>query len=135
MAAAPRGSSLSPGSAPYRLLYYADLPQEWLEPLADDVLQVAAQRMRVAEVTTVVCVEIPDYPWAWHYFRWWQRESELAKRRGELPLPIMLAPRVEFRRLPTGARRRQLADSCLRSLLDEGIPLRLFLRSFGELPR
>ena len=91
--------------------------------------------MLVAEVTAVVCVELPDYPWAWHYFRWWERESEVAERRGERPLSLMVVSQVDFRNLPTVAERHQLAGQCLRSLLEEGIPLRLFARSFEPLQR
>ena len=128
------GDRVGPGLAQYRLLCHADLPPMWLEPVDSSVLQEIAQRMRVSEVTAVTCVELPDYPWAWHYFRWWQRESELARQRGERPLPLMVVSRGEFRDLPTAAERRELADQCLRSLQDEGIPLRLFSRSFGARP-
>jgi len=129
--AAVPGNRLGAASPQYRLLCYADLPQGWREPFEDSVLQDVAQRMQVAQVTAVICVELPNYPWAWHYFRWWERESELAERRGERPLALMVVSQADFRSLPTGAERHQLASQCLRSLLEEGIPLPLFSRSFG----
>ena len=121
--------------AQYRLLCHADLPQEWREPIEGSFLQQMAQRLQVADVTAFICIELPDYPWAWHYFRWWQRESELARHRGERPLSLMVVSQADyFRDLPTAAERRQLARQCLRSLQEEGIPPLLLSRSFGTRP-
>ena len=122
---------LGPDTAPYRLLRHEDLPEAWLQPMAEAFLAEAAQRVGVPSVSPVVCVELPDYPWAWHYHRWWELEAERAHQRGERPLPIMVVAVTDFRNLPSHEERRRLAAQVLQSLLQAGIPLPLFARCLG----
>jgi hypothetical protein len=123
--------SLGDGAAPFRLLRHEDLPEAWLQPVDGAFLVETAARLGLPSVTPVVCIELPDYPWAWQYHRWWEQESELASQRGERPLPLMVTARDIFRGLPTEEQRRSLATQVLRSLLQDGLPLPLFARTFG----
>ena len=90
----------------------------------------AALQTDVTSVQPVVCVELPDYPWAWHYHRWWELEADRAHQRGERPLPIMVVAVTDFRNLPSHEERHRLAAQVLRSLLQDGIPLPLFAKFF-----
>ena len=94
------------------------------EALAD-----CASRMGVPSVFAVVCVELPDFPWARHYERWARQPIREACRMGD-PLPIVVVARADFRNPAEEAERRDLTAQVLRSLLVEGRPLPLFSRAF-----
>ena len=121
---------LGPGTAPYRFLRHEDVPEAWLQPMDEAFLASSAQQMGVARVQPVVCVELPDCPWAWHYHRWLELESERASREGQRPLPIMVVAFADFRNLPSHEERHRMASQVLRSLLQDGIPLPLFAKFF-----
>ena len=125
---------LGVGTAAYRLLTEEDLPTAWLEPISPEYLEEVAVRMEVRKVVATTLVELPDYPWAWHYERWSRGAIEAAKLRGEKPLGVMLVSRSDFRALPTEAARSEQAAEVLRSLLQTGRPLPLFSRTFGPPP-
>ena len=67
------------------------------ETLAD-----CAARMEVHSVLPAVCVELPDFPWAWHYDRW-ARQPVCQPGRTRDPLPIVVVARESFRGLAEAA--------------------------------
>ena len=119
------------GTAPYQLLTEGDLPTVWRAPVSPGCLEEAAVQMEVEKVVAFTVVELPDYPWAWHYERWSRGAIEAAKLRGEKPLCVMLVSRSSFRDLPTEADRSKQAAGVLRSLLQTGRPVPLFSRAFA----
>ena len=124
---------LGPGTAAYSLLTYADLPNEWRQEVNPATLQRMAVQLGIPVAKASIAVELPDYPWAWHYEAWSRTEIENSAARGENPLVVMVVSRDEFR---TGwpeaqGQRDRLAKSVLRSLLQTGRPLPLFARIFG----
>ena len=120
---------LGPATAPFKRLLWDDLPEEWRAPVPAEALADCASRMGVPSVFAVVCVELPDFPWAWHYERWARQPVREACRAGD-PLPIVVVARTDFRNPAEEAERRDLSAQVLRSLLVEGRPLPLFSRAF-----
>ena len=120
---------LGPATAPFKRLLWDDLPEEWRAPVPAEALADCASRMGVPSVFAVVCVELPDFPWAWHYERWARQPVREACRAGD-PLPIVVVARADFRNPAEEAERRDLSAQVLRSLLVEGKPLPLFSRAF-----
>ena len=94
------------------------------EALAD-----CAARMGVHSVLPAVCVELPDFLWAWHYNRWAQQPVSQPCRTGD-PLPVVVVAREDFRGLADEGERRALSAQVLQSLLVKGRPLPLFSRVF-----
>ena len=93
------------------------------EALAD-----CAARMGVHSVLPAVCVELPDFPWAWHYDRWARQPVCQPCRTGD-PLPVVVVARQDFRGLADEGERRALSAQVLPSWLVEGKPLPLFSRA------
>ena len=87
-----------------------------------------AAKMRVHSVIPAVCVELPDFLWAWHYNRWAQQPVSQPCRTDD-PLPVVVVAREDFRGLADEGERRALSAQVLQSLLVEGGPLPLFSRA------
>jgi hypothetical protein len=107
----PTESSVGPGTAPYRLLRKADLPEIW-------------QPIPIKNIG----IELPDTPWGRSYFAWATRElrlrenSSAARGAGSEDAPgVMLVSMANFRE-PGDA--RAAAILCLQTLLSEGRPPR-----------
>ena len=94
------------------------------EALAD-----CAARMGVHSVLPAVCVELPDFLWAWHYNRWAQQPVSQPCRTGD-PLPVVVVAREDFRALADEGEREALSAQVLQSLKVKWKPLPLFLRTF-----
>ena len=93
-------------------------------------LEKVALRMAVRRVVPTTVVELPDYPWAWHYERWSRTAAAEAEQRGERSLGVMVVSRSEFRKLPTERQSADQAGAVLHSLIETGRPLLLFARVF-----
>jgi len=102
----PTESSVGPGTAPYRLLCKADLPDIW-------------QPIPVKNIG----IELPDTPWGRSYYAWAIRELRLRENiAGSEEVPgVMLVSMANFRE-PEDA--RAAAVMCLQTLLAEGRPPR-----------
>ena len=110
-------------------LLWDDLPEEWRAPVPAEALADCASRKGVPSVFAVVCVELLDFPWAWHYERWARQPIREACRAGD-PLPIVVVARADFRNPAEEAERRDLSARVLRSFFVEGRLLPLFSRAF-----
>ena len=102
----PTESSVGPGTAPYRLLCKADLPDIW-QPIP----------------VKSIGIELPDTPWGRSYYAWAIRELRLRENiAGSEEVPgVMLVSMANFRE-PENA--RAAAVMCLQTLLAEGRPSR-----------
>ena len=102
----PTESSFGPGTAPYRLLCKADLPDIW-QPIP----------------VKSIGIELHDMPWGRRYYAWAIRELRLRENiAGSEEVPgVMLVSMANFRE-PEDA--RAAAVMCLQTLLAEGRPPR-----------
>ena len=121
---------LGPGAAPYRLLTVHDLPSEWRSDVAEGTLRVVAEQMAVDRVVGKVVVEMPDYPWALHYYSWTRSCAFSFPAERDSALEILVVSRSEFRGLSDEAARSRATEQCLRSLLEHGHPAPLFFMYF-----
>jgi hypothetical protein len=125
---------LGPSTPQYSLLTEDDLPSEWLRPVDESCLQEMALQLGVRAVVPTTAVELPDYPWAWHYERWSRTVIDEAHQRDEKPLCVMVVSRSDFRNLQTERQRTEQSAAVLRSLIQTGRPLPLYSRIFGPKP-
>ena len=69
MAAAGR---LGPHTADFGAWKVAKWSEEWLRPVTQEALEHAARVLEVpaAKLHPCTALELPDFPWAWHYEAW-----------------------------------------------------------------
>ena len=116
---------LVPDSADFHLLTTSDLPAAWLVSVSTSALDYAAHRMGLppSSMEASVVVELPDFPWAWKYYRWAQSQHEAGA------LPLMLVGSSEFWGQDEASRHVAAVES-LRCLLATGKPVPFFARVF-----
>ena len=122
-------TDLGPASAFFRHLLWDDIPEEWRTLVPAEVLANYAARMGVYLVLPAVCVELPDFLWAWHDNRWAQQPVSQHCRTGDLLLVVVVA-QEDLRGVFDDGEGRALSAKVLWSLQVEGRPLPLISRIF-----
>ena len=122
---------LGNGAAPLRTWHWSEVPPEWQTPCSAADIRRAARNLQVPEssIRSQVVVELPDFPWAWHYQAWHNQASEQGHSDADAIVPIMLVSRSEFRN------ETQQTQQCLRDMLTTGRPSPLWSRVWAIEPR
>ena len=126
--------SLGQGAASFRTWRWSDLPTAWQVPPSEESLRAAAADLDVpvTNLRSYVCVELPDFPWAFQCQAWHEHHNH--ERTEEDPvIHVMVVARDSFRDEPDSVK-ADLYRDCLRSLLTTGRPLPLWSRAWGHMP-
>ena len=107
----------------------AELPEEWLRPVTQEALEHAARVLEApaAKLHPCTALELPDFPWAWHYEAWHHTNF------GNDPsyLHVVLTARDSFRGEEDAAARDRMAADALRALVETGKPPPFFTKIFA----
>ena len=126
--------SLGLGAASFRAWRWSDLLAVWKALPSEDGLRATATTLEIPEnnLRSYVCVELPDFPWAWQYQAWHKDRNHEGAEEDPV-IHIIVVARDSFRDEPDSVKAGLYRD-CLRSLLTTGRPLPLWSRAWGHMP-